>query len=887
MGTTPHGTVTFLFTDVEGSTRLWEGSPQAMQAALATHDRILRSVIEEHGGHVFSTAGDAFAAAFWTPLDAAEAAVEAQRRLGAESWPEPVVLRVRMGLHTGTADERGGDYFGPAVNRAARLMSVGHGGQVLVSAATRNLLGDGQLVDLGEHRLRDLEGAEHIYQLGLASHPPLRTIGSVPHNLPGERTRLFGREEEIAAVASAVLEDRLVTLTGMGGAGKTRLAVAAAGTVVEAFEDGVWFVDLVPVTEPRRLPGVIAKAIGLKVEGDAPVESLLELLGTRRLLLLMDNCEQVVDATAEIVDMLLERTSDVRVLATSREPLDLGGEHVIPVPPLPVGGDGPSPAVELFMARASSAGASIGSCDPATVRSLCERLDGLPLALELAAAQTVQLTPEELLERLDARFELLATPGRGRARRRQSSLADVLDSTWSLLDPDDRTLLALLAVFPSNFDLEAVEGISRGLVERPAATLRRLVGRALVTATQGGRKSRYRMLETVKLYARSTWTGGGRVQRQRHLLWLAERTSSLPIDEALTSIQFVGWYQNVIEDVRVAVSHALATGQVQLAAHIVAAGGYSWRLTGGPGTQEALMLIDDLRARGGIDAPTLSHLHLAASLTALGARRLERMRDEAELARTAARDGRAPAVEVMALIARSWWIGVRNPEAGLSVLDHALTLAGATGSKRLHDAVVANRVTFLVLADRVDEAMDLAIPLTFERPDRDYATLNAAAGVYSAMLLFEPDLAEGALGVHAETLQLGGFAPDWTSALHEALIAAARGDAGRCLERLDEGIARAQRAGLDGLPDLLLAPAVAAFQRGEHHRAAGWLLAIRQAQRPTASFPLTIIYRQLRKQIVVHAPGPSDADLTTALAGSRRWLLSCQPDVRPASHREP
>src|SRR5829696_6514211 len=419
----PTGTVTFLFTDIEGSTKLWERNPEGMRVALTRHDAILRESIERHGGYVFKTVGDAFCAAFPTALDALESALAAQRALSSEEWGEALgSLRVRTALHTGATEERDGDYFGPPVNRVARLLSAGHGGQVLLSLPTQELVRDQlpagtSLMDLGERRLKDLFRPERIFQLTAPSlpseFPPLRTLESHPNNLPLQSTPLVGREREVREVAERVRSEevRLLTLTGPGGTGKTRLGLQAAADVLEEFSDGVFFVALATITEPELVASTIARALGVKESGEQSLmESLKNYLKDKHLLLVLDNFEQVLEG-APLVGELLGACPNLKVLATSRIPLKLYGEQEYPVPPLSLPDPRVMPplevlthyeAVKLFVerARAAKADFEVTNENASAVAEICARLDGLPLAIELAAARTRVLPPQKMLERL-------------------------------------------------------------------------------------------------------------------------------------------------------------------------------------------------------------------------------------------------------------------------------------------------------------------------------------------------------------------------------------------------------------------------------------------------------------------------------------------------------
>ena len=415
MASPPKGTVTFLFTDIEGSTKLWEHNVPAMQAASARHDEIMKGAIEEHGGYVFKTVGDAFCAAFPTASDAIEASLGAQRTLLSEQWEQTGLLRVRMALHTGVAEERDGDYFGPPVNRVARLLSAAYGEQILLSLPAQDLVRDQlptqtTLKDLGAHRLKDLFRPERVFQLSApdlpAEFPPLRTLDAYRNNLPLQPTPFIGREKEVSEVCERLSrpEVRLLTLMGPGGTGKTRLALQAAAELTEQFEDGVSFVSLAAISDPQLVVPALAGTLGVKVAGGQPLlQSFEDYLGEKCMLLLVDNFEQVLEA-APVVTELLSGAPNLKVLATSRIPLRLYGEHEYAVPPLALPDPERLPSVEsltqyeavrLFVERAQAAKAdfSVTNEKAQAVAEICVRLDGLPLAIELAAARIKVLSP--------------------------------------------------------------------------------------------------------------------------------------------------------------------------------------------------------------------------------------------------------------------------------------------------------------------------------------------------------------------------------------------------------------------------------------------------------------------------------------------------------------
>ena len=462
----PTGTVTFLFTDVEGSTGLWERQPDAMRRALECHDAILRAEIEAHDGYVFSTAGDAFSAAFRRPLDAARSAVDAQRRLLAEAWPTTVPLRVRMGIHVGAAQERDGDYFGPALNRAARLMALAHGGQVLVSLAAEELLRDDlpadiELSNLGEHVLRGLSRPELVFQLSAADlvteFPPLGAATSVPNNLPSPPTSFVGRHDDIKQVAAEVVAHRLVTLVGSGGVGKTRLCIEAATASVDDFPDGIWFVELAPLAEAEAVVHAVAGVLSVsRAEGLSLLDSVVASLEGRRVLLILDNCEHVVDAASEVIEGVRRGYPGVSVLATSREPLRAArANRVWDVAALEARTSG----VELFCQRAESSSRSFVRSDEhlELISVICERLDGMPLAIELAASRVRSISLAQLARGLDDRFNLLRSSGRGGIAERHQTLHATIEWSYRLLSDRQQLLFDRTSVFAGSFDLAAVE----------------------------------------------------------------------------------------------------------------------------------------------------------------------------------------------------------------------------------------------------------------------------------------------------------------------------------------------------------------------------------------------------------------------------------------------
>jgi predicted ATPase/class 3 adenylate cyclase len=526
----PSGTVTFLFTDLEGSTRLWERHPEAMRPALERHDAILREAVEANDGVVVKTTGDGLHAVFTTTRTAVAAALAAQRRLGAEAWDVPGGLRVRMGLHTGDAAARGGDYYGAATNRAARVMASAHGGQVVVSNATEEILRDALpddigLLDLGEHRLPDLARPERIFQVVVEDlpreFPPLRSRDTVPGNLPSQLTSLVGRAVEREAIADALLASRLVTVTGVGGVGKSRIATQVAVDLAPRFADGAWLCELATAHNEGDLAQVVAATLGVVARASTTLEaSIVDALRMRELILVLDNCEHVVVAVGHLVEGLLRDCPGVRVLATSREPLGLQGEQLWPLTAL----EPPSPdsdveemmasaAVQLFAERARAVHPTfvLDESNVRDVAEICRRLDGIPLAVELAAARVTIMTPADIAARLDDRFQLL-TGGRRGVSERHQTLRGTIEWSYEMLDERERAVFVQLAAFPGSFDVDAAIAVGvHGDLEvwDVLDACAGLVAKSMLTADEATGTTRYHMLETLRTFAREQLDASG------------------------------------------------------------------------------------------------------------------------------------------------------------------------------------------------------------------------------------------------------------------------------------------------------------------------------------------------------------------------------------------
>ena len=658
----PTGTLTLLFTDVEGSTGLLQRLGESYRAALETHRHLLRAAFKAHGGREVDTQGDSFFVVFPRAADAVAAAVAAQRALAEYPWPEGVAVRVRMGLHTGEPSLGPGGYVGLDVHRAARLGAAGHGGQVLLSEATRVLvereLPEGASPrDLGEHRLKDLPRPERVFQLVIpslpAEFPPLRSLGARPNNLPLQRSPLIGREREVAEVERLLLREDvgLLTLTGPGGTGKTRLALQVAAEVLDRFEDGVFFVALAPLADPGLVGSAIAQALGVRESGERPLlDSLKDYLREKRLLLVLDNFEHLL-AAAPVVSELLGANPGLKVLVTSRAVLHLYGEHDYPVPPLALPARQPLPPLEaltqyetvrLFIerARAAKPDFAVTNANAPAVAEICHRLDGLPLAIELAAARVRLLPPEALLRRLDHRLPLLVGGPRDLPARQQT-LRGAIAWSYDLLDESERALFRQLAVFVGGCTLEAAEAVcaDRTTDHRPRTTgqlqssvvrglcsdevldvLASLVDKNLLHQhEQEDREPRFTMLETIREYALEQLEASGEagLLRSRHLeFFLALAEQAAP---ELTGPKQGRWLERLErehDNLRAALDWALERGQAELGLRLAGALGRFWEVRGF--LSEGQRRLDRALALGASDQPPASAGARSAALNVAG-----------------------------------------------------------------------------------------------------------------------------------------------------------------------------------------------------------------------------------------------------------------------------
>ncbi|MEJ2264498.1 MAG: adenylate/guanylate cyclase domain-containing protein [Anaerolineales bacterium] len=581
----PTGTVTFLFTDIEGSTKLWELYPQEMKPMLAKHDSILKEATESNNGHIIKTTGDGIHAVFTTAFDSIKAALDAQRQFQTSQFigNSQVSIRVRMGIHTGEAELRDGDYYGGAPNRAARIMSIGHGGQILLSETTRkvaqdHLPEDVSVLDLGQHHLKGLNKAENIFQISMAGlqqeFPALKSLTHATNNLPTQLTSFIGRERELAEAKSRLEGARLLTLIGPGGTGKTRLSIQLGSQLLSSYKDGVWLIEFAPISDPSLVMQTIASPLDIREQPGVPLKVLVhDYLREKHLLLILDNCEHLVEASARVADEFLHLAPEVKIIASSREALGINGETVYRVPSLSlpeqteVTKDAAMAfeSVQLFVERASAANRKFQLTDEnaSAVAQICSRLDGIPLAIELAASRITVFSPEQIARRLDDRFKLL-TGGSRTALPRQQTLRALIDWSYDLLEEPERALLRRLSVFAGGWTFEAAETICNNV--DVFEYLPHLINKSLVVMIGEGDEPRYYLLETIRQYARDKLleAGEGEGIRDRHLAYYLQMTETA-MPEMLTREKELGWIKRLeteYDNIRTAIEWGLSNDPI-------------------------------------------------------------------------------------------------------------------------------------------------------------------------------------------------------------------------------------------------------------------------------------------------------------------------------------
>ncbi|MGD9619692.1 MAG: adenylate/guanylate cyclase domain-containing protein [Mycolicibacterium sp.] len=832
----PSGVVTFLFTDIEGSTRRWEADPEKMQRDLATHDEVLRNAISTHGGWIFKHTGDGVCAVFDSPRSAVDAAVAAQLALE---------LPVRMGIATGEAEARGEDYFGPVLNRAARVMAVGHGGQILLGEWAARMLNGVDLINLGRHRLRDLPYAMVIYQVraeGLRTEfPPLKCVHEARGNLRPSKTTLVGREAELADIEATLRASRLLTLTGSGGVGKTRLAREVAIHLESRFGDGSWFIDLATVSDPAAVPAAVAAVLGMSQRpGKSLSESLAEGLDGGTHLLILDNCEHVLDAAADLVEAILSRSTTVTILATSREGLGVAEEHLWPVPALDVAAGVHSAAVNLFVQRARNVARGFalkGSEDEVAVVEICRRLDGIPLAIELAASRSASMSVLEVRDRLDQRFRLLVGSRRGAARHQ--TLRHAVAWSFHHLGEEEKQLIERCSVITGGFDLEcacAVAGSDHQDEFVVLDMLDALVRKSLLkTHRSSSGRTRFTMLETIRAYAEEQLAiaGGAVAARAAYAQHFAAQESSLALlwngprqQEAYT------WFTTELPNLRSAFRWSADEGELDLAATIAT---YASFLGIAVAHLEPIAWAEELiPAARAVDHPRLAVLQIIASQCWMYGRYADAVAyaDEAHVTVAKNPERKLPFVE--GLLNSAYVVGGR---AGKAVDCYRARLAAG------HDPSAANSVGLalaLVADGRAEEAVRVADDLlvatgTITNP---YALTYAALAYGYAYFDRDPVAAREVVRRGVVTAQESGNRTNGTN-LVVALsrLEARHGDPLDALDYLISSIARYHDAGNSGNLSTGLALLAIILDRFNRHESAATIMGFAVNSLTRVTFP--------------------------------------------------
>lgn len=784
--TPPSGTVTFLFTDVEGSSALWADDAEAMAASLRLHDEIVRSGVEAHGGYVFTTAGDSFAVAFDRASLAVAAAAALQQDLESARWSGPA-LRVRLGLHLGEAEERGGDYYGQVVNTAARVEAAGHGGQVLMTAQVREAAGvDGR--SLGRHALRGIGQEVEIFQLGTDEFPPLRTEAIGGGNLPTPAEDLVGRAGDVAEVVALARRAGIVTVLGPGGMGKTRLALEAAAALRDEGVDGGWFVDLASASGSEAVVHLAIEALEVHpAEGEDLHAAVVRHLAQRSAVVVLDNCEHVLDGAAQLAEAILAGAPEVDLLATSRERLDVGGEQVWPLSGLPPEGA----ALDLFVQRARALDPGFELRDASTVMELCRQLDGMPLAIELAAARAGAMTPEEIVKHLGDRFRVLRSSGRrGRAERGASALREMVDWSYRLLDEDARLLMVRLSVFPAAFTTDDAVAVcaGRGLDRLDAMDIvTELVEKSLLVADRSGPVTRYRMLETIRAFGHEVLDETGTHEEFRRSFaahvsdWLGGVLVGLETSEdaeAATELDR-GW-----ADLREAVNWAIGAGDVDLAVNLVAGLGYEAQLRERREAREWLWRVADMD--GAHEHSRAAELLAAASIMDWVVGDFDTGYDRWQQVEAIRSERDAP-VNVQVVLAASQHCSYRGEhERTQRTLNELLDEARDAGHLLSQASVLMTFGISSAMTGQTDAATDCARQLTALTQQLDNSYISIAAGFVEMLSLLDSDpdraavVAQSAIAM-AENTRMRWWVNSASNYLTWALVQTDRPDEARAI----------------------------------------------------------------------------------------------------------
>jgi len=728
-GGPPSGVVTFLFTDIEGSTRRWESDAASMRLELLAHDEVLRTAIEAHGGFLFSHTGDGVVAAFVSPKAAVDAAVDAQRKLE---------LPVRMGIATGEAELRNDDYFGTVLNRAARVMAAGHGGQILVADSTAGLLSGVELMNLGPRRLRDVPNPVTVFQLQAAGlrtdFPPLRTVDAGPGNLRPAITRLIGRDSAVAELVHAVRSRRLVTLTGVGGVGKTALALEIAAKLASEFPDGVWVFELAAVADANAVPEAVAAVLGITQQlGKSVSESVASALEGRVRLLVFDNCEHVLDAAADLIEAIRGQSSTVRILATSREGLDVADEQIWPVRSLDV-----DAAANLFIERAHNMAPGFTPDDADAVMEICRRLDGIPLAIELAASRISSMSLDDVRDRLDRRFKLLV--GSRRSLERHQTLRHAVQWSYDLLDDAEKALLERCSVFAGGFEIESACAISGSddaddfvIVD----LLQSLVRKSLLALDRSMGRTRFSMLETIRQFAEEQLVARGQADavRTAHARHFAERESAVLAQwNSPRQRESYEWFAAELANLRSAFRWAADSGNLDDAATIATYAAFlGYCVESYEPVAWAEELIEPARA---VDHRRLAFLCTVATLCWFVGR-VEEAVGYSDAGQAAMETGAYEVPFGVEAILPSPYLAIGQPDRAVERLRALLAL----GSDKPN--VISSLVMFLTIAGRDDEAVAAAAGLldAAEATGNPYTLSNALMALGLAWRDVDPERA--------------------------------------------------------------------------------------------------------------------------------------------------
>ncbi|MGE5223954.1 MAG: adenylate/guanylate cyclase domain-containing protein [Omnitrophica WOR_2 bacterium] len=739
MGSYLSGTVTILFTDIEGSTLLSQLQPEAMKLALARHHAILRAAIESNSGYVFQIAGDSFCAAFDDALHALNAALTAQRRLRDEPWGELKPVHVRMGLHTGVVKMVDGSIEMPYSGYSTlaftqRIMSAAHGGQILLSGATRELLlgllpPQVTLRDLGENRLKDLLHLIHLYQVMTpdlpSDFPPLKTLEAYPHNLPAQLTSFIGREKEKAEIKALLNTTRLITLTGSGGIGKTRLALEVAAEELTSYTNGVWLIELAPLTDPSQMIPTLAQLFGLREYTFTSLKKVvMDYLRDKKCLLILDNCEHLIEACARLADDLLHQCTGLKILATSREALGIAGEMIYRTPTL-----ADSESLRLFAERARAVNLNfrLAEEESSFVAQICQRLDGIPLAIELAAARVNLLSSEQIAVRLDDRFRLLVGGSRT-ALPRQQTLRALIDWSYNLLSEKERTLFRRLAVFVGGWTLEAAEAVCSGELVEPFEVLdlmSSLVDKSLVMTDEVLSEGRYHRLETIRQYAREKFFNTDEVKliRDRHLTWMLNWAKRMETElEGNNLVHGLHQVKIELDNIRSAIEWGLASSRVEQSMKIISALSIYWD-DSHPFQESRKWLERGFESREELTKPTLIDSLLIATHLAYHQNDMEvahRYAEEClELARGS--DNKLLLAKALDQMAAMYQADGNFPE-WKRYDNEARNLYEELGDKKSLIGLVGNEILTLIYLNDIPQAAKLA---------EDYAGIDAGLDEFS------------------------------------------------------------------------------------------------------------------------------------------------------------